>query len=288
MGRSKPAISPVTVPIGFTSGPRLPAFLKQAALRRWSIEKVNPENLDAHHRRERLIGPAKAGLHVAQDGPLRRPFLLPEPWGISSTPWRPPLGRPLSNRGYNLSWRSTRKRTSRKSPRTARPAAVPRCKRVNDYTCGGSSHEAEGSSCPGRGPRQVRQVRDHLCVSMTSDLQDCGKKFEVPSHQSMMFTDHSRIAERRRDADQLEQSGRPKRRSIARNWPARFTDRPGMAAASSCFLCLRTWIWSRLSLDRNHQRADRASSGSSRHYSFLGCLLAGRTHGAAGRGAVSS
>lgn len=76
-----------------------------------------------------------------------------------------------------------------------RPARFqcPRCRRTNDYTIRWMRRTKKAQIPAGAGERDralFQKVKDHL-VRIDDDVtcKTCGKRFEIPSHQSMVFVD---------------------------------------------------------------------------------------------------
>jgi hypothetical protein len=109
-----------------------------------------------------------------------------------------------------------------------RPAKFPcpRCKRVNDYSIRWMRRTKRKDRPPqGEDRAKFEKLRDHLLrLDDEVTCKTCGKKFEVPSHQSMLFTDQLEgLPKDDQDADQLE-AERPPAAPIDRaSLPARFT-----------------------------------------------------------------
>jgi hypothetical protein len=108
-----------------------------------------------------------------------------------------------------------------------RPAKFPcpRCKRLNEYSLRWMRRTKRKDRQPqGEDRAKFDKLRDHLLrLDDEVTCKSCGKKFEVPSHQSMMFTDQLEgLPKDDQDADQLEaeQPAAPIDRATL---PARFT-----------------------------------------------------------------
>lgn len=78
-----------------------------------------------------------------------------------------------------------------------RPAhySCPRCKRRNEYMVRWMRRTRKKSLPPGADARDralYAKLRDYL-IRMDDDVtcKTCGKRFEIPSHQSMVFVDES-------------------------------------------------------------------------------------------------
>ncbi len=78
-----------------------------------------------------------------------------------------------------------------------RPAqyTCPRCKRRNDYQIRWMRRTKKPWLPPGANPRDralYEKLRDYL-IRMDDDVtcKTCGKRFEIPSHQSMVFVDQA-------------------------------------------------------------------------------------------------
>lgn len=108
-----------------------------------------------------------------------------------------------------------------------RPAKYPcpRCKRVNEYSIRWMRRTKRKDRQPqGEDRAKFDKLRDHLLrLDDEVTCKTCGKKFEVPSHSSMMFLDQLEgLPKDDQDADQLEteQPAAPIDRATL---PARFT-----------------------------------------------------------------
>ena len=69
----------------------------------------------------------------------------------------------------------------------------PRCKRSNDYSIRWMRRSKKDRLPPGGGPEdraKFEKLRDYL-LRLDEDVtcKTCGKKFEIPSHHSLMFVD---------------------------------------------------------------------------------------------------
>lgn len=109
-----------------------------------------------------------------------------------------------------------------------RPAKFPcpRCKRVNDYSLRWMRRTKRKDRQPqGEDRAKFDKLRDHLLrLDDEVTCKSCGKKFEVPSHQSMMFTDQLEgLPKDDQDADQLEAEQPPAAPIDRAQLPARFT-----------------------------------------------------------------
>ena len=109
-----------------------------------------------------------------------------------------------------------------------RPAKLPcpRCKRVNEYTLRWMRRTKRKDRLPqGEDRAKFDKLRDHLLrLDDEVTCKTCGKKFEVPSHQSMMFTDQLEgLPKDDGDADQLEAEQPPAAPIDRAKLPARFT-----------------------------------------------------------------
>ena len=70
--------------------------------------------------------------------------------------------------------------------------SCPRCKRTNEYSIRWMRRTKRKDRQPQGGEDRAKfdKLRDHLLrLDDEVTCKTCGKKFEVPSHQSMMFTD---------------------------------------------------------------------------------------------------
>jgi hypothetical protein len=109
-----------------------------------------------------------------------------------------------------------------------RPAKFPcpRCKRVNEYSLRWMRRTKRKDRQPqGEDRAKFDKLRDHLLrLDDEVTCKSCGKKFEVPSHQSMMFTDQLEgLPKDDQDADQLESEQPPAAPIDRATLPARFT-----------------------------------------------------------------
>ena len=109
-----------------------------------------------------------------------------------------------------------------------RPAKFPcpRCKRVNEYSLRWMRRTKRTDRQPqGEDRAKFDKLRDHLLrLDDEVTCKSCGKKFEVPSHQSMMFTDQLEgLPKDDQDADQLEAEQPPAAPIDRAALPARFT-----------------------------------------------------------------
>ena len=109
-----------------------------------------------------------------------------------------------------------------------RPAKFPcpRCKRVNEYSLRWMRRTKRKDKQPqGEDRAKFDKLRDHLLrLDDEVTCKTCGKKFEVPSHQSMMFTDQLEgLPKDDQDADQLEAEQPPAAPIDRATLPARFT-----------------------------------------------------------------
>jgi hypothetical protein len=109
-----------------------------------------------------------------------------------------------------------------------RPAKFPcpRCKRVNEYSLRWMRRTKRKDRQPqGEDRAKFDKLRDHLLrLDDEVTCKSCGKKFEVPSHQSMMFTDQLEgLPKDDQDADQIEAEAPPAAPIDRATLPARFT-----------------------------------------------------------------
>ena len=109
-----------------------------------------------------------------------------------------------------------------------RPSKLPcpRCKRVNEYSLRWMRRTKRKDKQPqGEDRAKFEKLRDHLLrLDDEVTCKACGKKFEVPSHQSMMFTDQLEgLPKDDPDADQLEAEQPPAAPIDRASLPARFT-----------------------------------------------------------------
>ena len=109
-----------------------------------------------------------------------------------------------------------------------RPAKLqcPRCKRANEYSLRWMRRTKRKDRPPqGEDRAKFDKLRDHLLrLDDEVTCKSCGKKFEVPSHQSMMFTDQLEgLPKDDQDADQLEAEQPPAAPIDRAKLPARFT-----------------------------------------------------------------
>ena len=110
-----------------------------------------------------------------------------------------------------------------------RPAKYPcpRCKRVNEYSIRWMRRTKRKDHQPQGGEDRAKfdKLRDHLLrLDDEVTCKSCGKKFEVPSHQSMLFLDQlDGLPKDDPDADQLEAEQPPAAPIDRTKLPARFT-----------------------------------------------------------------
>src|SRR4029453_127930 len=83
--------------------------------------------------------------------------------------------------------------------------SCPRCKRRNEYMVRWMRRTKKKSLPPGADARDralYARLRDYL-IRMDDDVtcKTCGKRFEIPSHQSMVFLDEQRASAGRGGAD---------------------------------------------------------------------------------------
>lgn len=109
-----------------------------------------------------------------------------------------------------------------------RPAKYPcpRCKRVNEYSIRWMRRTKRKDRQPqGEDRAKFDKLRDHLLrLDDEVTCKTCGKKFEVPSHQSMLFTDQLEgLPKDDQDSDQLEAEQPPTAPIDRAKLPARFT-----------------------------------------------------------------
>ena len=108
-----------------------------------------------------------------------------------------------------------------------RPAKYPcpRCKRINEYTIRWMRRTKKDRAPQGAEDRaKFDKLRDHLLrLDDEVTCKTCGKKFEIPSLHSMMFTDQLEgLPKDDQDADQLE-AEQPAAPIDRTKLPARFT-----------------------------------------------------------------
>ncbi len=109
-----------------------------------------------------------------------------------------------------------------------RPAKYPcpRCKRVNEYSIRWMRRTKRKDRPPqGEDRAKFEKLRDHLLrLDDEVTCKTCGKKFEVPSHSSMMFLDQlESLPKDDQDADQIEAEQPPAAPIDRATLPARFT-----------------------------------------------------------------
>ena len=109
-----------------------------------------------------------------------------------------------------------------------RPAKYPcpRCKRVNEYSIRWMRRTKRKDRQPqGDDRAKFDKLRDHLLrLDDEVTCKTCGKKFEVPSHHSLLFTDQLEgLPKDDQDADQLEAEQPPAAPIDRATLPARFT-----------------------------------------------------------------
>jgi phage FluMu protein Com len=101
----------------------------------------------------------------------------------------------------------------------------PRCKRVNEYSLRWMRRTKRKDRQPqGEDRAKFEKLRDHLLrLDDEVTCKTCGKKFEVPSHQSMMFLDQLEGLPKDEEVEELEAEQRPAAPIDRSKLPARFT-----------------------------------------------------------------
>ena len=109
-----------------------------------------------------------------------------------------------------------------------RPAkyACPRCKRTNEYSIRWVRRTKRGNPPQDRESRaKFDKLRDHL-LRLDEDVtcKTCGKKFEIPSQHSLMFTDQLEGLPKDDEAESAEvPATQPLDADTRAKLPARFT-----------------------------------------------------------------
>jgi hypothetical protein len=109
-----------------------------------------------------------------------------------------------------------------------RPAKYqcPRCKRTNEYSIRWMRRTKRKDRAPQGGEDRAKydKLRDHLLrLDDEVTCKTCGKKFEVPSHHSMMFIDQLEGLPKDEEAEATEQEAPPAAPIDRSKLPARFT-----------------------------------------------------------------
>ena len=101
----------------------------------------------------------------------------------------------------------------------------PRCKRVNEYSLRWMRRTKRKDRQPqGEDRAKFEKLRDHLLrLDDEVTCKTCGKKFEVPSHQSMMFLDQLEGLPKDEEVEELEAEQPPSAPIDRSKLPARFT-----------------------------------------------------------------
>ena len=103
----------------------------------------------------------------------------------------------------------------------------PRCKRTNDYQMRWVVRTKKERLPPGADERDralYAKLRDYMIrVDDAVTCKTCGKKFEVPSHQSMMFLDQLEGLPKDEEVEDLEAEQPPAAPIDRAKLPARFT-----------------------------------------------------------------
>ncbi len=122
--------------------------------------------------------------------------------------------------------------TDKPETRTGR-YQCPRCRRTNEYAIRWVRRSKRDRLPPGAddGDRaKFAKVRDHLLrIDDEVTCKACGKKFEIPSQHSLMFTDQLSGLPNEEDLEReiAEASGEPEpAREAKPALPARFTRKP--------------------------------------------------------------
>jgi hypothetical protein len=119
----------------------------------------------------------------------------------------------------------------------SRPAKYPcpRCKRTNEYSIRWMRRTKRKDRQPQGGEDRAKfdKLRDHLLrLDDEVTCKSCGKKFEVPSHHSLLFTDQLEGLPKDEEADDTAAEAPPEQPIDRAKLPARFT-RPTKAIASA-------------------------------------------------------
>ncbi len=109
-----------------------------------------------------------------------------------------------------------------------RPAKYPcpRCKRVNEYSIRWMRRTKRKDRQPQGGEDRAKfdKLRDHLLrLDDEVTCKTCGKKFEVPSHHSLLFTDQLEGLPKDEEADDTAAEAPPEQPIDRAKLPARFT-----------------------------------------------------------------
>ena len=110
----------------------------------------------------------------------------------------------------------------------SRPAryACPRCKRTNEYSIRWMRRTKRKDRAPQGGEDRAKyeKLRDHLLrLDDEVTCKTCGKKFEVPSHHSLLFTDQLDGLPKDEEVEALEQEPPPAAPIDRSKLPSRFT-----------------------------------------------------------------
>jgi len=111
----------------------------------------------------------------------------------------------------------------------SRPAKYPcpRCKRINEYTIRWVRRTKKGAPQNAEDRKKFDKLRDHLLrLDDEVTCKTCGKKFEIPSLNSMMFLDQLDGLPKDVEADETEAAeapGKPMDATTRAALPARFT-----------------------------------------------------------------
>ena len=135
------------------------------------------------------------------------------------------------------------------------------------------------------------KLRDHLLrLDDEVTCKTCGKKFEVPSHQSMLFTDQLEgLPKDDRTPTQTRSraaAGRADRSREACRRASRGPQRAGAADAIVFYISGHGFGHASRAIEVINA-LDRSSSGSPRHHSIVGRAVAGRAHRARRRRTVA-
>ena len=103
----------------------------------------------------------------------------------------------------------------------------PRCKRINEYTIRWVRRTKKGAPQNAEDRKKFDKLRDHLLrLDDEVTCKTCGKKFEIPSLNSMMFLDQLDGLPKDVEADETdaaEAPGQPMDATTRAALPARFT-----------------------------------------------------------------
>ena len=105
--------------------------------------------------------------------------------------------------------------------------ACPRCRRTNEYPMRWVIRTRKERIPPGGDERDralFAKLRDYMIrVDDAVTCKSCGKKFEVPSHHSLLFTDQLEGLPKDEEAEETEAEEPPEQPIDRAKLPARFT-----------------------------------------------------------------